>query len=176
MATQIQFNSVFIRTAGFALDDGTKRVRINVTASLTKEVRDKMNWHEVEKPRNFEGRTVDEAADKIKLDGELHGRTMTLTPNEGELKKLAFSVDIAEVKSFELATVQEEASKRRELRFQIMSSAPGILAEVETYCDAIGQGKGTLKISYVEQGKLDLDPNVTASAEQRKAASEIPVQ
>jgi hypothetical protein len=169
MAQTITFSSVFIRTAALALDEGTKRIRINVTASLTKEVRDKMDWQELEKPRGFKGRLIEEAASSVDLEGELHGKTMTLTPNDKEIVRRAFSIEIGQVHDFKLATVQEENSKRRELRFQIITVAKGALGKLEDYADAVGQAKGSLKISYVEQSALDLDTGVMATDEQRQA-------
>lgn len=177
MANTINFSSAYFRTVNTVVGEGPKKVRMNITASFTKEVRDKMDWQEPVRPDGFQGRTIDEAAEEIDLDGELHARTMTFSPNEAELKGVGFSADIAEVKNFILVTVSDEGSKRRELRFQIVSSAPGILAEIEAYVDRIGRGKGTLKISYVEQQELDLDPNAPrATSEQRDAAEEIPVE
>jgi hypothetical protein len=185
MANTIIFSSAFFRTVNSVIGEGPKKVRMNVTASFTKEVRDKMDWQEPVRPNGFQGRTIDEAAEEIDLEGELHARNMTLTPNEAELKGVAFCIDIAEVKNFSLVTVAEKESRRRELRFQIVSSSPGILAEIEKYTDVIGRGKGTLKISYVEQQDLDLktetpaaaDPTLPrATSEQRAAAEEIPVE
>lgn len=148
---------------------------MNVTASWTKEVRDKMDWQEPVRPNGFEGRTVEDAAEAIDLEGELHARTMTFRPNEDELRGVEFSIDISEVKNFELVSVVEEQSRRRELRFQIVTSAPGCLAEIEKYVDTIGRGKGTLKVSYVQQEELPLD-GPKATSEQRDATAAIPVE
>lgn len=135
-----------------------------------------MDWQELERPKNFKGRALDEAATEMDLEGELHGRTMILTPNEKELKKLEFQIDIQQVKDFRLHTVSEESSKRKELRFQIITSVAGALGEIETYTDAIGQGKGSLRISYVQQSELDLSSEIKATEEQREATKEIAVQ
>lgn len=163
MANTISFTGAFIRTVAMALDEGTKRIRINVTANLTKEVREKMDWREAPKMAS-NGRFLEDAATCIDLEGELHGRTMTLTPSNGELAKLAFSIDISEVKSFQLVIVRGENSVTRELRFQVLSVAQGALGAIETYTDAIGQDKGTLKVSYVKQQELDL--GATGEAEE----------
>lgn len=169
MAQTITFSSAFIRTAGLVLDDGTKKVRINFTASLTKEVRDKMDWQELEKPKSFKGRLIEEAADSLDLDGELNGKTMTLTPNDRELAKASFSIEIGQVHSFQLVTVKDENSKRRELRFQVLTVVKGALKELEAYTDRVGQAKGALKISYVQQSELGLNDDVEATEEQRQA-------
>lgn len=158
MPNTILFSSAFVRTASFALDEGSKRIRINFTASWTKEVREKMDWQEVDRPRGFKGRTIEEAAGAISLIGELNASTLQLRPNDKELHKAAIEFDIQQVVKFELVTVSDGDSTRRELRFQVITGAPGAIGTLEGYCDAVGQAKGELRISYVRQEKLDLEP------------------
>lgn len=175
MANTINFSSAFVRTASYALNDGTKKVRINITASLTKEVREKMDWLEIERPKNLKGRLLDEAAEGISLEGELHGKTMRLTPNEKELAKAGFEIEIGQVHAFTLATVQDGDSKRRELRFQVMTTAKGALGELEKYTDRVGQAKATLRISYVQQSEMELAAgaeDVQPTEQQRQAVLE----
>jgi len=173
MANIILFSSAFIRTASMALDEGTKRIRVNVTSSWTKEVRDKMDWAEPDKPKGFTGRTVDEAASSIDLEGEIQARNLSLQPNDKELKKLGIEFEIAEAKNFQLVTITDGNQTRKELRFQIVTTAAGALGEIERYADSVGQGKGELKISYVKQGALDLVDMSDApkQTEERKKAT-----
>lgn len=175
MANIINFSSAFIRTCNLTLDEGTKKIRINVSTGWTKEVRDKMDWNEPERPKNFKGRLVDEAASDISLDGELLGQTMTLTPNDAELRKSAFSIEIGKVSAFQLVTVKDENSRRKELRFQVMTTARGAAGAIEAFTDRVGQGKATLKISYVQQSEMDLaaaEDEPRATEEQRLAVIE----
>src|SRR6185436_4535903 len=117
MANTISFSSAFLRTGSFALDEGAKRVRLNFTSSLTKEVREKMEWAEATRPKG-NGRTLNEAPRKIDRVGEINARQMTMIPNDKEWAKHKFTLDISLVDSFQLVTVEGENSSRRELRFQ----------------------------------------------------------
>lgn len=169
MASTINFSSAFIRTVSMALDEGTKRIRINVSASLTKEVREKMEWLEPTKPKG-NGRTIDDAATSIDLEGELQGRTMTLKPNDKELQRHACEIEVSEVGKFCLVTVKENESTRKELRFQILTTQRGALGKIEKYTDAVGQAKAELRISHVKQEELPLG-DVTASDQKRMATA-----
>lgn len=149
----ITFLSVVIQTATMALDEGTKRIRIYCRASLTKEVRDKMDWPEP--VRENDHRTIEEAARALKLDGELPGAVLTFTTNDKELKKYGFEIHAEGIKDFQLVAVKEGEGRRRELRFQILAVAGGTLGVVEAFSDKVGQAKCSLRVSYAEQAKLE---------------------
>lgn len=150
----INFSSVVIQTACMALDEGTKRVRINVRASLTKEVRDKMDWPEP--ARENDHRTIEDAAKALKLEGEIAAANVILTPNEKELKRNAIDIHVESIKDFQLVAVKDGEARRRELRFQLIGVAPGILGVVEGYADTVGMGKAGMKVSCLTQDELPL--------------------
>jgi hypothetical protein len=92
------------------------------------------------------------------LEGELHGSHFVLKPNEKQLAQHEIQFDIRSVEDFKVATVKDGESKRRELRFVVRSSAPGVAALVDDYIRRIGDYEGALKISYVRQEAMDLQP------------------
>ena len=170
MPSSITFTGCFVRTVTLALDESAKKVRINCTANLTDKVRAVMGWG---KPphlqKDGEERSIEDAAQQIDLDGELHATNLSFRPSNAELRGVQFDLDIHSVSHFQLVTVNDGESKsHRELRFQILTSATGAATKLETYTDVVGQGKGELRVSYTKQEDLPLH----AADEQREATSD----
>lgn len=93
--------------------------------------------------------------------GEVTGATlMSLVPADKELKKHAIELSVTAVYGFEIQTLEIEGKrdkgKRHELRFKIDFSDPKGARKLEEYRAVVGDGKGNLSVSYIEQTKLDL--------------------
>jgi hypothetical protein len=91
-----------------------------------------------------------------KLDGELLGVNFILTPGDKKMAKNEIQFDIRSAEDFKVVTIEKDGVKRRELRFIVRSSAPGVAALVDNYIRHIGGHQGALKISHVKQESLDL--------------------
>lgn len=176
MPARIDFSSVIVRGVGLNFQNDAKTVRINVTGSMTQEIRKKMNWQKGEVPDGAgeDFRTVEDAATEIKLDGVLNASELTIEPNAKELQSKGVKFDIREVRDFKLVNVADgEGATKPELRFQIITNSPGVLGKLEKFLDACGQAKATFKVSYHKQQTFS---DVQADEEiQRELAEQMPV-
>ena len=140
----INFTGAHIRFIDVRRSAASTHTVVHVTVNYSRAVCKAMSWSE------------DRDGDKsVNLEGELSGKNFILTfPGSGEELQL----DITSASGFKYASVKnpDGESKRSELRFQVLSAQPGAGALAEEYLSKIGDGKGTLRISYEKQGELGL--------------------
>lgn len=104
------------------------------------------------------------------LEGDLHATSCDLIPSEGALKKHAVDLEINRVTKFEAVRLELEGKKgkgyRTELRFKVHFTDKAGARKLEQYMLTIGEGKGSLTVSYTKQTELPL-----ATTDQRQATS-----
>jgi hypothetical protein len=159
MSESIVFRGTHIRYFDGRQEEGGAFVRIHLTAEFSEPVMEAMDWEEP-------GSSVTDA----KLDGELHGTHLILTPGDKLLSRSEIQFDIRSAEDFKVVTVTEGDSKRRELRFIVRSSADGVAALVDQYIRVVGTHQGVLKISYVKQEQLPLQ-DAKPAEKPRKAST-----
>ncbi len=151
MPDQIIFRGAYVRR--FAVDGaqaGGVFVKIYIGCDFTKPVREAMKWGEL--PEGFT---------QADLAGELSGQTMTLDPGS-EMEKHKFELPIGIADSFQVVSlVVPDKPNRLELRFQIRTAAITATRIIDEYYRTLGDHRGQLRLSYVEdeegkQGKLGL--------------------
>ena len=137
MPEHILFRGAFIRSFDVRQSAGGESVFVTVhfSADFSDVVIAAMGWNDL--PDGYKD------AD---LKGELLGVEMHLKPNGAELKQ------------------SEDKPDERELRFKVTSNAKKAATWLASYLQAIGKGKGQLKISYSEQAAMD-----GASEDERQA-------
>lgn len=66
-------------------------------------------------------------------------------------------MDAKSIGNFEVVRVQTgEDSHENELRFQVVTSATGSAAILESYIETIGKGTAQLRVNYAQQEALDM--------------------
>jgi hypothetical protein len=138
----IIFNNVRIRSAHI----GANETKIHFSAGWAAEVREVMEWGDV--PAGWDGG---------KLNGELIGQTIVLTPTDKQLASYELKAGIGNVGGFALVVTEHDEEgnpKAREVRFHAVSQQEGVSASVENYMRNIGEAPASLKISYTEQMTL----------------------
>lgn len=95
------------------------------------------------------------------LEGELHASSMILKPNEAGLVKHKLELDIQSVREFQAVRYEIEGKKgkgfRYEIHFKVKFACKDGCRDLERYMLTMGEGKGTLTISYVKQQELTGD-------------------
>lgn len=153
MPESIIFRGAYVRR--FAVDGaeaGGAFVKIYIGCDFSKTVRDAMKWGEL--PAGF---TMGN------LTGELNGVTMTMDPGS-DLAKYKFELPISVADSFQVVSlVVPDKPNRLELRFQVKTAAIKATRTVDDYYRTLGDKRGQLRISYVEeeQPKLPLQKGDT---------------
>lgn len=158
----ISFTGCHIRFIDVRKSATATHTVIHLTANYSRAVCKAMSWSE------------DRDGDKsVNLEGELSGKNFVLTP-PGELARHELQLDITSASGFKYAAVKnpDGESKRSELRFHVLSPQAGAGALAEEYLSKIGDGKGTLRISYEKQGELGL----TAEQEEHVDATQGELQ
>ena len=148
MPDQIIFRGAYIRRFGVS-KPGAAITKIFVGCDFTKTIREAMKWGEL--PEGF---------NQANLEGELNAQTMTMDPGV-DLDKHRFDLPISVASDFQLVSlVVPDKPNRQELRFQIKSAHVKATRIVDDYFRTLGDRRGVLRISYVEepetQGALDL--------------------
>jgi len=154
--SSITFTGAFIRNADLCRPkEGGPFARIHLTANLTKAVRDEMAWEE-----------LPDCLDSGKLDGELNGKAMILTPNADKLAKHEIQLECSEVNDFQMFHVRNKdgESKRMELRFSARCNEDGAIGIIEQYIRKIGDAPASLRITYASQQKLPMEPEKAEAA------------
>jgi hypothetical protein len=127
------------------------------TAELSEPVSDAMMWE-----------PIPPCVDQTKLAGRLIASNLILTPTSKELRRHELQMECSGVSDFQLFRVKQNGEiKKEELRFLVRVSQAGAIALAENYVRLVGQVAATLKISYVEQAKLDLAAEQTGQEEAR---------
>lgn len=158
MAHTLTFRGAYIRFADLRINEAGAFMRLHLTAELTKPVMEAMDWAE-----------MPECIDSAKLEGTLSSQSLTLTPNQKELRDHAIVMDCSEVGDFQIVRVTDKESTRTELRFVARVLQGGAEAWVGEYLRKVGQSESALKVSYVRQADLPLGG---PTDEQRAATSE----
>jgi hypothetical protein len=158
MSESIIFRGTHIRYFDGRQEEGGAFVRIHLTSEFSTNVMAEMDWTDP-------GVSVTEA----KLDGELHGTHLILTPGDKQLAMNEIQFDVRSAEDFKVVTVAEKESKRRELRFVVRTSAPGVAALVDNYIRRVGDHQGALKVSYVKQEQLPLHEVKTEKPKKEKS-------
>lgn len=157
MPEHILFRGAFIRSFDVRQSAGGESVFVTVhfSADFSDVVIAAMGWNDL--PDGYKD------AD---LKGELLGVEMHLKPNGAELKQYETKMPIKSVDTFKVVSLKQSEDKpdERELRFKVTSNAKKAATWLASYLQAIGKGKGQLKISYSEQAAMD-----GASEDERQA-------
>jgi hypothetical protein len=145
MPETILFRGVILRDMDLrqAAKGASTFVRMHCVADFTDTVRDAMGWKDL--PKSYSGGKPDNST--------LTGVEMTMRPNGNELKKYGFSIPISQAKDFEVVTVKEKDEEVRQLKFTIETTAKKAYRTVGDYIEAIGQGRGQLKLSYATEAE-----------------------
>jgi hypothetical protein len=102
MSESIIFRGTHIRHFDGRQEEGGAFVRIHLTSEFSTNVMAEMDWTDP-------GVSVTEA----KLDGELHGTHLILTPGDKQLAMNEIQFDVRSAEDFKVVTVTEKESKRR---------------------------------------------------------------
>jgi hypothetical protein len=116
-------------------------------------------------------------ATSVKLEGELAGRSMKLTPKDGPLSKWTVTFDINKVSEFQAFRLESEGTRgkghRIELRFSVAFADTEGCRYLEEYMTNAGEAKASLEVSYTKQAEqtslTDAD-GVSLDDERRQAA------
>jgi hypothetical protein len=96
-----------------------------------------------------------------KLEGRLAATHAHLQPKDGELGKWEVEFDATAVDGFEGVRFEIEGKRgkghRLELNFKVHFADKTACAALESYMVTMGEGKGTLTVSYVQQTAMDLE-------------------
>ena len=164
--SNITFRGVVLEYPDLRRKEASVFVRVHFSAELTTPVSEIMDWPE-----------VPSAVTSAKLAGELTCDKLILTPHQRKLKDFEIELQCSRVEDFLLTRKQEkeDGGTITRLRFTAICEGVGAIAELENWMRNVGEGEALLKVSYVEQSKLDLNPGVQATDEQRQAAMDIGV-
>ena len=116
------------------------------TSTFPKSIGDHMGWN------GFPA-----GATSVKLEGELHATSMTLTPKEGPLSKWTTTFDISKVSDFQAFRLESEGTRgkghRIELRFGVSFADREGCRYLEEYMTNAGEAKASLDVSYTKQAE-----------------------
>jgi hypothetical protein len=144
------FRGCSIRYVDLRYDEKSKTVycKLNLTAELTKPVREAMQWGEV--PHGFLS---------CDLEGSVIATHFILTPNDKELRSRELQMAAKDLGSFKLMRVNDdqEGASHSELRFQLTTTAEGAEAQIGEYLRMAGKAEGQLRVNYEEQAELDME-------------------
>lgn len=138
MGHVLTFRGAFVRYADLRMNEAGVFSRLHLTAELTKPVMEAMGWTE---PPDW--------IDSAKLAGTLSAQSLTLTPNQKQLKEREIQMEASEVSDFTVVRVTEDEADHIELRFIARVTQVGAIQWVEDYLRTVGQDPGALKVSYV---------------------------
>lgn len=153
MPDKITFTSAVLES----FSRSSKGGHAQFTASWNQNVAKALGWTEL--PDCLSG---------ANLDGDLAASSMELRPSDKQLSKHGIELDITRVHKFEAVRLELEGKRgkghRIEIRFKVAFAAPGTCEQLETYLLTIGEGKGSLTVSYVRQEALPgMNPEALAA-------------
>lgn len=144
------FRGATIREAHIGIDKtgGAVFTLIKFSADMSEPIMDAMEW---EKPSEC-------FQNPVKLDGELMGHNLVLTPTDKELRQHEIDIECGEIGSFQFFRIAatEDRSASSEIRFTAKSVEPGVSAKIENYLRLMGQKPAAMKVAYNKQESLDL--------------------
>lgn len=160
--SNITFRGVVLEYPDLRRKEASVFVRVHFSAELTTPVSEIMDWPE-----------VPSAVTSAKLAGELTCDKLILTPHQRKLKDFEIELQCSRVEDFLLTRKQEkeDGGTIARLRFTAICEGVGAIGELENWMRNVGEGEALLKVSYIEQAKLDLK-QPQATAEQREATAE----
>jgi hypothetical protein len=95
------------------------------------------------------------------LEGRLAATHADLQPKDSELGKWQIEFDATAVDSFEGVRFEVEGKRgkghRLEMNFKVHFADKTACAALEAYMTTMGEGKGTLTVSYVKQTAIELE-------------------
>lgn len=160
MADTVIFRGSYIRKFEMVNNPNERHIKIEMTSDWTDVTREQMHWGE-----------VGDEVGGCDLIGALAASNIVLTPAGRPLKdhEIKFAANV--VGGFNLVPLKDGEGEitGRELRYWIKTTAPDAAQWLEAYCNAIGRGMGQLKVSYVKQAELDLDPATQEDPQQQLA-------
>lgn len=154
MPTMI-LRGVVIRYADLRFEkEGAVFCRLHLQADLSTTVLDDMGWQ-----------AIPDGITSAKLTGALTGRTLTLTPNDKDLKRHGFELECNDVGDF--AVVPEKGDDGdvtgHRLNCMARSLEVGAITKVEQYRRLIGEGNAQCRISFERQEVLNFDAGTSAN-------------
>ncbi len=122
-------------------------IRVHFSAELTTPVSEAMGWAE-----------FPSSITNAKLEGELTCDKFILSPTNKKLKDFEIQLQCSRVSDFLLSRAKEEDGDGviTRLRFVAIVEQVGAIADIENWMRNIGGGEAALRVSYIEQDKLDL--------------------
>ena len=118
----------------------------------------------------FDWGALPDTAIGCKMDGELSGGSLVLTPKEMGLRPSELACDFATLGHFEVLRLETENSRgkghRSEVRFVVKFGGKDVAGKAEGWLVKIGEGKGSLSVNYEKQATL---PGVEDDAETEEA-------
>lgn len=145
MANGINFVKAFIRKAETKHSEAGAFVRIHLTSEFTDHVLESMAWTD-----------PGESSKKTRMAGELAEGTFILTPDSDMLNNQEIQFSFQSAAQFDIVTLEDEDSKRRELRFIVDSTAAEAADHIRGYMNMVKKSTGALKLNYAVQGDLGL--------------------
>lgn len=116
------------------------------TSSMTKQVCSQLGWADI--PEFLTGASP---------EGELSATVMELYPKEKELEKHGFDFGNGRVHKFEVVRRELEGKQgkgyRQEIHFAVAFTEKEVCRKLEQWMLTIGEGKGTLSVTYEPQPK-----------------------
>lgn len=170
MASMV-LRGVTIRYADLRVEkEGAVFCRLHLQADLSRPVMDDMGWDEI----------PDCVTSPSRMTGALAGRTLSLVPNDKDLKRHGFDLECNDLGDF-VAVPQkngEGAVTGHRLNCIARSLEVSAISKVEAYCRLIGEGHAQMTVSYEKQESLNFDAGTStfaASNEDEKQEANAPL-
>ena len=120
-------------------------VRLHFTTEFTQAILDQVGWDD---PGESSKKT------RMANPDNLPPGNAVLTPEADMLKKHEVSFSFTGAKDFDLVTVNDDDSSRREFRFTVETTDVDAAQKVRDFWAAMGEGPSYLKLTYSEQETL----------------------
>jgi hypothetical protein len=158
MANQVKF----VKAALLEFGRNRKGGVASFECSFTEHVCKAMEWSP----------DVPDCLKSAKPEGELQAESVELTPEQKEMAKHSLVFSVARIDDFEIVRRELDSARGKghqlKLRYKIHFQEPDGCARLELYQQTIGEGKGTMKVSYQRVAKQE---DLTLSEEQREATA-----
>jgi len=138
-------------------------VRGHFSCDLSNPVIEAMEWQEIP--------SCVGAAD---LEGFLTCDKIIMTPADKKLKDQEIELPCSRIEAFKITRKVVDEKTITRLRFTALLEQEGTAAYLENWLKIIGGAECSMKVTYHDQEKLDMQEGPKATDEQRAAAMEIP--
>ena len=139
---QLVFQNAVLRKIERDAESG----KLYFSASLTAAVSKAFGWDE-----------PPEGASSLKMEGELTGGNLILSPREAGIT-IQVDCDFSTIGHFEIARLETENSRgkghRNELRFVVKFGGIDTAAKAEGWLTKVGESKAELRVNYLKQATL----------------------